>query len=161
MQDTIPKVFNNNFLKGSLVITDLYLDTLHALGLFYTTDFIIPHEVSPTYYRTQAIVSLYKQRPKKAIQLIELLQNKYELDSIDSFYILVAGLLSSDQKELAYATLTELDLLYNDKDARFLGGIKVLQSLKLSSAPQYFKDKLKGKFIDFRIKNFDDYLESL
>jgi len=161
MQDIIPKVYNNKFLKGNLVVTDLYLDTLHALGLFYTTNLIIPHENTPTYLRTQAIVSLYKQRPKKAIQLIELLQDKYELDSIDSFYILVAGLLSSDQKELAYATLTELDLLYNDKDARFLGGIKVLQSLKLSSAPQYFKDKLKGKFIDFRIKNFDDYLESL
>jgi len=161
IQDDLPKIYNNQFLKGSLVITDFYIDVLRALGLFNRTDFNIENNKSPAYLRTKAIVQLYNDQPKETIKIIEHIQSEYNLQSIDSFYILIAALFSSGQKELAYATLTEIEFLYQDKDAKFLSGIRLVQDLKLNSAPQYFRDKLKGKLVDIRLNNFDDFLEEL
>lgn len=161
IQDNLPKVYNNTFLKGSLVITDYYLDTLRALGLFNRTNFNIKNENSPTYLRTKAIVKLYRGKPKETIDIIDNIQNKYNLQSIDIFYIQVAGLFSSGQNELATATLSEIELLYSDKDAKFLSGIRLIQDMKLNSALQYFQYKLNGELIDFRLKNFDNFLESI
>lgn len=161
IQDALPKIYNNNYLKGSLLITDFYLDTLRALGLFNRTDFNIDVETTPTYLRTKAIVQLYSKKPKEAIKIIEYIQNRYSLQSIDMYYLLTAGLLSSNQLELASATLSEIELIYNDRDAKFLSGIRLLQDLKLNSAQQYFQHKLNGKLIDFRLLNYDDFLESL
>lgn len=161
IQDELPKVYNNTFLKGSLVITDYYLDTLRALGLFKRTDFNIENNNNPAYLRTKALVNLYNNKPKETIKIIEKIQKEYDLESIDSFYILIAGFFSSGQRELGYATLTEIELLFKDKDAKFLSGIRLLQDLKLNSAPQYFRDNLKGKLIDIRLNNFDDFLEEL
>jgi len=161
MQDTIPNIYNNIFLKGSLIITDYYLDTLHSLGIFNKTNFSIDGDVSPSYLRTRAIVKLYQGDPKRSIELINLIQKKYKLDSVDSFYILAAAYLSSGKKSLAYITLSELELIYSDYDARFLAGVKLLQEKKFNTAPQYFRSKLNSTFIDFRLNNFDDFLESL
>jgi len=161
IQDELPKIYNNTFLKGSLLITDYYFDTLRALGLFNRTDFNIDTDISPSYLRTKSLVQLYSDKPKATIDIIEHIQNKYSLQSIDTYYILAAALFASEQKELAYATLSEIELLYNDRDAKFLSGIRLLQDLRLNSAQQYFLYKLNGKLIDFRLKNFDDYLESL
>lgn len=161
IQDNLPKVYNNTFLKGSLVITDYYLDTLRALGLFNRTNFNIKNENSPSYLRTKAIVKLYRGKPKETIDIIDNIQNKYNLQSIDIFYIQVAGLFSSGQNELATATLSEIELLYSDKDAKFLSGIRLIQDMKLNSALQYFQYKLNGELIDFRLKNFDNFLESI
>jgi hypothetical protein len=161
IQDQLPKIFNNRLIKGSLIITDFYIDTLRALGLFNRTDFNIDNEKSPTYLRTKAIIQLYLGKPKKSIKLVEQLQMKYDLQSIDSYYILVAGYLDSGQKELAYATLSELELIYKDKDAKFLIGVKMIQDKKLNSATQFFRERLKGKLVDFRLNNFDNFLESL
>jgi len=161
IQDDLPKIYNNTFLKGSLIITDYYLDTLKALGLFNTTDFTIENNDNPAYLRTKAIIDLYNGNPNETIRLIEKIQKEYDLESIDSFYILIAALFNSGQRELAYATLTEIELLYKDKDAKFLSGIRMLQDMKLNSAPQYFKDKLEGKLIDIRLNNFDNFLEEL
>lgn len=161
IQDALPKIYNNNYLKGSLLITDFYLDTLRALGLFNRTDFNIDRETSPTYLRTKAIVQLYSDKPKEAIAIIEYIQNRYLLQSIDTYYLLAASLLSSNQTELSSATLSEIELIYNDRDAKFLSGIRLLQDLKLNSAQQYFQYKLNGKLIDFRLLNYDDFLESL
>jgi hypothetical protein len=161
IQDTVPKAYNNTFLKGSLVITDFYFDTLKALGLFYKTDYTIKKEISPSYLRTLAIVNLYNDNPKKTIEIIENIQKNYDIKSVDIYYILIAALFSSGQKELAYTNLTELEIIYSDRDAKFLSGIRLLQEKKLNTAPQYFRNKLKGKFVDFRIKKFDEFLESL
>jgi|GEM_PF-631138 len=161
IQDELPKVYNNTFLKGSLVIADFYLDTLRALGLFERTDFDIPNHNEPSYLRTQAIVNLYENNPKKSREIIENLQKEYNLQSVDSYYILAAAQLSSKKKQFAYTTLSEIELIYNDRDARFLSGIRLIQDLKLGSASQHFQYKLKGKLIDFRLDNFDDFLESL
>lgn len=161
LQDELPKVYNNNFLKGSLVITDYYLDTLRALGIFYRTDFHIDNELSPSYLRMKAIIELYKDNPKESIRLIEYVQKKYDLESIDSFYILIASLFASNQNALAYVILSEIEFIYKDKDAMFLNGVKLIQDLKLNTAPQYFKYKLKGKLVDFKLVNFDEFLETL
>lgn len=161
IQDTVPKVFNDTFLKGSLVIVDFYFDTLKALGLFFTTDFTIKNELSPSYLRTLAIVNLYNGNPQKTIEIIENIKNNYDIKSIDIYYILIAGLFSSGQKELAYTNLTELEFVFSDRDAKFLSGIRLIQDKKLNTAPQYFRNKLKGKLVDFRINNFDEFLESL
>ena len=161
IQDQLPKVYNNTFLKGSLVITDFYIDTLKALGLFNRTNFNIYNEDNPAFLRAKAIVKLYRGKPKETIDIIENIQNKYNLQSVDTFYILAAALFSSGEKELAYATLSEIELLYNDQDARFLSGIRLIQDMKLNSAQQYFKYKLSGKLIDFRLLNFDNFLESI
>ncbi len=161
IQDELPKIYNNTFLTGSLVITDYYLDILRALGLFNRTEFNIENIDTPSYLRTKAIVSLYQGDPNKTIDIIENIQNTYNLQSIDSLYILAAALFSSGQKESAYATLTQIELFYRDRDAKFLSGIRLIQDMKLNSAQQYFQHKLNGKLIDFRLKNFDNFLESI
>jgi tetratricopeptide (TPR) repeat protein len=161
IQDELPKIYNNIFLKESLVITDYYISVLRALGIFNRTDFNIESNKTPSYLRTKAIIQLYNGNPSESIKIIEYLHNEYNLQSIDSFYILIAALFSSGKDELAYATLTEIEFLYKDKDAKFLSGIRLLQDMKLNSAPQYFRDKLKGKLIDIRLKNFDNFLEEL
>jgi tetratricopeptide (TPR) repeat protein len=161
IQDELPKIYNNIFLKGSLIITDYYISTLKALGIFNRTDFNIDDSKSPSYLRTKAIIQLYNGKPEETITIIEYLHNEFNLQSIDSYYILIAALFSSGKDELAYATLTEIEFLYRDKDAKFLSGIRLLQDMKLNSAPQYFRDKLIGKLIDIRLKNFDLFLEEL
>ena len=161
IQDEIPKIYNSTFLKGPLVITDFYLDTLRALGLFHRVDFNIDKELSPSYLRLKAIVQLYNDKPETTIKLIEYIQKKYDIQSVDSYYLLIAAYLASGEKELAYTILSEIELIYKDKDAKFLSGVKLLQDLKLGSVTQYFQNKLDGKLVDFKLKNFDDYLESL
>ena len=161
IQDELPKIYNNIFLKESLIITDYYITILKALGIFNRTDFNIENNKSPSYLRTKAIIQLYNGKPSETIKIIEYLQNEYNLQSIDSYYLLIAALFSSGKNELAYATLTEIEFLYKDKDAKFLSGIRLLQDMKLNSAPQYFRDKLKGNLIDIRLKNFDNFLEEL
>jgi len=161
IQDELPKIYNNNFLKGSMIITDFYIDTLFALGIFDKTNFHISNENAPTYLRLKAIKNLYNGNPQKSIELIEGLQNTYKLQSIDSYYILAAAYFAAKKDENAHITLSEIELLYNDRDAKFLTGIKLIQDMKLNSAVQYFLHKLEGKHIDFRLKNFDDFLESL
>ena len=161
IQDELPKIYNNIFLKGSLVITDYYISILKALGIFNRTDFNIDDNTQASYLRTKAIIQLYNGKPEETIKIIEYLQVEYNLQSIDTYYLLIAALFSSGKNELAYATLTEIEFLYQDKDAKFLGGIRLIQDMKLNSAPQYFRDKLNGNLIDIRLKNFDLFLEEL
>lgn len=161
IQDNMPKIYNNTFLKGSLVVTDFYIDTLRALGLFNRTDFNIENELSPSYLRTKALVQLYRDDPKSAAKIIEYIQSKYDYDSVNSYYILAASYFALGDVELGYTILSELEFVRNDQDAKFLSGIRLIQDKKLNTATQYFTDKLKGKLIDFRLIGFDEFLESL
>ncbi|MEA3354195.1 MAG: hypothetical protein U9Q33_10300 [Campylobacterota bacterium] len=161
IQDSLPKVFNHSFITGSFVISDFYLDTLQALGLFNRTDFNIDNYFEPSYLRTKALVQLFNDNPKAAVKIIEYLQKNYNLESVDSYYILAASYLGSKDKEMAYVTLSELELIYNDNDAKYLNGTVLIQQLKLNNIEQYYKKKLKGKLIDFKINNYDEFMESL
>ncbi|MEA3288569.1 MAG: hypothetical protein U9Q04_00195 [Campylobacterota bacterium] len=161
IQDKLPKVYNNTFITGSFVISDFYMDTLRAFGLFKRTDFNIDNNYNPSYLRTKAVVQLYNGNPNATIKIIEYIQKNYKLESTDSYYLLVAAFLSANKKELANVTLSELDLIYKDTDAKFLIGVKLIQDMRLGSLRQYFQYKLKGKLVDFRIKKFNEYMESL
>lgn len=161
LQDSLPKIYNNNFLNTSLITTDYYFDILRALGLFNRIDFNIPHNFSPSYIRAKAIVNLYQGNPLETIKLITKIQKDYDYKAVDSHYILVAAYLSSSKKDLAYLLLSELEFIYYDKDARFFSGVKLISDLKVETIEEYFRYKLKGKLIDFKLKDFDDYLESL
>lgn len=161
LQDSLPKIYNNNFLNTSLVTTDYYFDILRALGLFNRINFNIPNNFSPSYLRAKAIVNLYQDNPLETIKLMKDIQKKYNYKSVNSNYILIAAYLSSGKKELAYLLLSELEFIYYDNDARFFSGVKLISDLKVETIENYFKYKLKGKLIDFKLKNFDNYLESL
>lgn len=161
IQDNMPKIYNNSFIKGSLVVTDFYLDTLKALGIFNRTDFNIDDDLSPSYLRTKALVKLYIDQPKDTIKIIEYLHKKYDYRSINSYYILIASYFASKQENLGYAVLSEIGFVYNDTDAKFLEGVSLVQDLKLNTVAQYFQKKFKGGLMDFKIVGFDQFLESL
>lgn len=161
LQDSIPKVYNNFFINNSFVIESYYIKVLRALGLFHRTNFVIEECLDPSYLYLKSIVDLYKGYPKSTIKIMNYLQKKYELTSVHSNYILTAAYLSEGQDDLAYAILSELEFIYKNSDAAFFAGIKLIQNLKIDSASQYFKYKLKGKLIDFKLLNFDKYLQEL
>jgi len=161
LQDTIPKVYNNFFINNSFVVESYYIKVLRALGLFYRTDFVIEECLDPSYLYIKSIVDLYNGYPKSTIRIMGYLQKKYELTSVHSNYVLAAAYLADGQDDLAYAILSELEFIYKDSDAAFFAGIKLIQSLKVDSALQVFKYKLKGKLIDFKLLNFDKYLQDL
>ena len=161
LQDTIPKTYNNHFLKGPLIITQYYIDILKALGIFDRVDFHIKGENSPTYLRTKALVQLYDGYPVQSIKILEHLQDKYNLNDKYTSDLIIASFLRADDYSNASATLGMLQFELNDSDAKFLNGVQLLQSLKLNSARQSFRDKYKGFLIDFKMEGFDEYLESL
>jgi len=161
LQDTIPKQYNNDFLKGPLIITQYYFDVLKGLGIFDLVNVDIINETSPTYLRTKALMQLYKGHPVVSLNILEHLKEKYNLNDNYTSYLLIASLLSAGDYSNASATLDMLQFERNDKNAKFLNGVLLLQSLKLNSAISSFKEKYHGYLIDFKLENFNQYLESL
>jgi len=161
LQDNIPKTYNNDFLKGPLIITQYYIDLLKGLGIFNMVDFYIKGEKSPTYLRTKALVQLYDGYPKESIDILETLQEKYNLNDKYTSYLLIAAFLSSGDYSNASATLDILQFENKDSDAKFLNGIELLQNLKLYTARESFREKYHGRLIDFKLEGFDQFLESL
>ena len=161
LQDTIPKTYNDYFLKGPLIITQYYIDVLKGLGIFDIVDFHIEGEKSPTYLRTKALVLLYDGYATQSIKILENLQDKYKFNDKYTTLMLIASYLSANDYSNASATLGTLQFELNDHDAQFLSAIELLQELKLNTARQFFKYKYKGDLIDFKMKGFDKYLESL
>lgn len=161
LQDTIPKTYNDYFLKGPLLITQYYIDVLKGLGIFNRVDFQIKNELSPTYLRTKALIQLYDGYPIQSIKILENLQKEYQLNDKYTSYLIIASFLSANDYSNASATLSMLQFELDDNDAKFLNGIQLLQSLKLNSARRSFKHKYKGFLIDFKLEGFDQFLESL
>ena len=161
LQNTIPRTYNDYFLKGPLIITQYYIDVLKGLGIFDIVDFHIKDETSPTYLRTKALIQLYDGYPVQSIKILENLQEKYNLNDKYTSYLLISSFLRAEDYSNASATLGMLQFEQNDNDAKFLNGVQLLQNLKLNTANSSFKDKYKGFLIDFELKNYDEYLESL
>ncbi len=161
IQDTIPVKYNDIFVKGPLIITRYYIDILKALGMFHIANLNIDNDKSATYYRTKALIDLYNNNSASAISLIEQLQTKYNVEDRYTYFLLIAALLESDQKEDAFITLSLVQALLRDSDANFLTGVELIQSLKLTSAVQYFKDKYHGELIDIKLVGLDEYLNEL
>jgi len=161
LQDSIPKYYNDYFLKGPQVITHFYIDILKALGIFNKVNFEIKGENSPSYLKTKALVQLYDGFPVQSIKILEELQTKYKLYDKYTTNLLAASFLEANDYSNALATLGMLQFEQNDVDARFLNGVQLLQNLKFNSAMQFFKTKYDGDLIDFKIQGLDEYLESL
>jgi len=161
LQDTLPKSYNDYFLKGSPLITQYYIEIVKSLGIYKKIDFNIKNERTPSYLRTKAIVQLYDGFPKATAKIMESLQEQYKLNDIYTLNLLSAAYLSMGEESNALATIGELQFKYNENDAKFLSGVQLLQNLKFNSASQLFTKKYEGFFIDFKLDNLDNFMESL
>jgi tetratricopeptide (TPR) repeat protein len=161
LQDSIPKNYNDYFLKGPLIVTQYYIDLLKAVGIFNRVRFNIKGDTTPTYLRTKALVMLYDGFPIRGIKILEKLQEDYNLNDKYTSNLLIASFLSANDYSNASATLGMLQFELKDNDAKFLNGVQLLQSMKLNSAKQSFTKQYKGFLIDFKMEGFDKFLESL
>lgn len=161
IQDNLPLIINNNFLKGPLVVTKFYVDSLKALGLFSKAELIIDEEKSPSYLRTRALLDLHNKKSASSIKILESLQERYQLEDKYTMYLLVAALLDANRYNDASIQISLIKAILNDNEADFLTGVQLIQELKVSSALQYFKEPYMDSLIDFHLLNFDDFLNSL
>ena len=161
LQDNVPLKLNNNFLDGPLIITSFYIDILKSIGLFSRANFDIANKNTPSYLRTKALVYLHKNKAKETINILDSLQKKYGLEDKYTMYLIVAAYLELNEYSNASIQISLIKALLNDQDADFLSGVQLIQELKISSALLYFKGKYHDSFIDFKLDNFDKYLESL
>jgi len=164
VQDSIPKVFNDYFLKGPLFLTQYYLDLVRAFGLLKVVDFRIGNlkeKNLPSYLRTLAYVDLFINKYKNSLQILEKLFDKYKLDDKYSYFLLTAAYLANKDINNALITLDILRFEYQDIQAKFLTGIGLLQNLKLISASSAFKTKYANELVDFKLLNLENYLQNL
>ena len=164
VQDSIPKVFNDYFLKGPLFLTKYYLDMVRAFGILRIVDFRIKdlkEKNLPSYKRTLAYIDLYLKNYKESLKILEKLFEEYKLNDVYSYFLLTAAYLANNDINNALVTLDILRFEYKDKQARFLTGIGLLQNLKLISAISSFKVKYTNELIDFKINNLEKYLQNL
>ena len=161
LQDTIPRQLNNNFLEGSFIVGNYYIDLLKSLGLFHKTNFLIQTNNSPTYLLLKAFNDLYKDKSKQTIHTLEYLQKQYKFENQYTMYLLVAALLHEKRYNDASIQISLINVLFKDNSSNFLTGIQLIQELKLKSAKEYIQEPFRHDLIDFKIKKFDELLESL
>lgn len=161
LQDTIPLDLNNNFLEGPLIITQYYVDVLKSLGLFNKADLNIVGTHTPSYLRTKALRDLHSNNPEATVSILEYLQERYDLEDKYTMYLLVAGLLESGRYNDASLQISLIKALLNDDSADFLTGVQLIQELKITSAKRFLDVPYTDSLIDFKLINFDKYLESL
>ena len=161
LQDTIPLSLNNQFLEGPLIVTRFYIDILKGLGLFSKADMRIVGKKTPSYLRTKALKDLHSNAPDEAIKTLEYLQSEYKLEDKYTMYLLVAALLEAGRYNDASIQITLIKAISDDQDANFLTAVQLIQELKISSAKQFLTQPYLDSFIDFKLVDFDEYLESL
>ena len=162
IQDSIPLDYNNIFIKGPLIITRYYLDSLKAFGILHAAKLDIEADTSATYYRTKALVQLYNGNPKATVSIIEYLQDQYNLEDRYTYLLQAAALIENGEIENASVTLAlAQQVLKSDADVNFLIGLRFLQELKINSAMKNFKYPYNGELIDFKLIGFDKFLKEL
>ncbi len=162
IQDNMPTVYNNYFIKGPMIITRTYIDILKAIGLFKVANLNINLDTTATYYRTKALINLYYKDPESSISLVEYLQKQYDLKDKYTYMLLIASYLEANKKDEASLSLYEAkNVLKHDTDISFLIGIKFLNELKVQTSRQYFKEVYEGDLIDFKLVGFDKLLEDI
>lgn len=161
LQDSIPLSLNNQFLEGPLIVTRYYMDILKGLGLFSKADMRIIGKKTPSYLRTKALKDLHSNAPDEAIKTLEYLQAEYKLEDKYTMYLLVAALLEAGRYNDASIQITLIKAISDDQDANFLTAVQLIQELKISSAKQFLTQPYLDSFIDFKLVDFDEYLESL
>lgn len=161
LQDSVPLKINNNFLEGPILITQYYTDLLKALGLFNKADFSMESNITPTYLRTKALKLLHDGYPKKALKLLENLQNEYKVEDKYTMFLIVACYLDDNNYNEASIQISLIKALLNDSGADFLSGVQLIQELKISSAKQFLLRPYLDDMIDFKLEGFDKFLEDL
>jgi hypothetical protein len=160
VQNTIPTKLNNVYLSGALVITDMYIKILHAFGM-YDNSVLTTTETTPTYLRTKAYQELYSGRSQHAIDILEDLQSRYELEDKNSLYLQVAAFLELKQYNDASITIELIKAILSDNDSKFLTAILLLQDRKFINASKNFIEPYNDNIIDFKMHNLDKFLLSL
>lgn len=161
LQDSVPLILNNQFLEGPLIITRYYVDILKGLGIFSKVDIKMPVNNKPSYLRTKALWDLHFNLAKDAIKTLEYLQSEYKLEDKYTTYLYIAALLEDKRYSDASIQITLLKAISNDQNAQFLTAIQLIQELKITSAKQFLTQPYLDSLIDFRLIDFDIYLESL
>ena len=161
IQNQIPLKINDNFLDGSQIVTQFYIEVLQGVGLLHKADLNKLGSQNPSYLRTKALNELYHGDPGLSVKILNYLRDKYRLEDKYTLYMEVASYLELGQYSDAIVTIELVKAILKDEGANFLIGVQLLQDLKLRSAKQYFTNEYNDSFIDFKLENFDDYLESL
>ena len=161
IQNDIPLKINDNFLDGSQIVTQFYIDVLQGVGLLHKADLNKIGSQNPSYLRTKALNELYHGDPELSVKILNYLRDKYKLEDKYTLYMEVASYLELGKYNDAIVTIELIKAILKDEGANFLIGVQLLQDLKLRSAKQYFTNEYNDSFIDFKLVNFDDYLESL
>jgi tetratricopeptide (TPR) repeat protein len=160
VQNIIPTKLNNTYLSGALLITDMYIKILHAFGM-YDNSVLSTTATTPTYLRTKAYQELYSGHPKIAIDILEDLQAKYELEDKNSLYLQVASFLELKQYNDASITIELIKAILSDNDSKFLTAVLLLQERKFVNASRNFVEPYNDNIIDFKMQNLDKFLLSL
>jgi tetratricopeptide (TPR) repeat protein len=161
IQNQIPLKINDNFLDGSQIVTQFYVEVLQGVGLLHKADLNKIGSQNPSYLRTKALNELYHGDPDLSVKILNYLRDKYRLEDKYTLYMEVASYLELGQYNDAIVTIELIKAILKDEGANFLIGVQLLQDLKLRSAKQYFTNEYNDSFIDFKLENFDEYLESL
>ncbi len=104
---------------------------------------------------------LHEGNAQATVDILEYLQKKYNLEDEYTMYLLVAALLEAGRYNDASLQISLIKGLLKDKGADFLSGVQLIQELKLNGAKQFFDYKYTDSLIDFKLENFEKYLESL
>lgn len=161
IQNEIPLKINDNFLDGSQIVTQFYIEVLQGVGLLHKADLNIIGSQKPSYLRTKALNELYHGDPELTIKILNYLKDKYKLEDKYTLYMEVAAFLELGKYNDALVTIELIRAILKDEGANFLIGVQLLQDLKLKSAKLYFTNEYNDSFLDFQLENFDDYLETL
>jgi tetratricopeptide (TPR) repeat protein len=160
VQDSLPVKLNSMYLSGPLLVTNMYIEILHAFGM-YDNAILITHDQTPSYLRTKAYRELYAGNPQVTIDILERLQNEYELEDKKSLYLQVAAFLEMEQYNEASITIELIKAILSDNDSKFLTAILLLQERKFVNALNNFVEPYGDNLIDFQIENLDKFLLSL
>ncbi len=161
LQDNIPLNINNNFLEGSALIIEFYIDILKGLAIFDRANFEMTNSNAPSYLRTRAIEFLHEEKAKETIKILDNLRSEYNLEDRYILYLKVAAYLEENRYNDALLEISLVKALLNDSNADFLNGVQLIQELKINSAIQFFRFPYEDTYIDFELVGFDKFLESL
>lgn len=161
IQENIPLKINDNFLDGSQIVTQFYINVLQGVGLLHKADLNKLGSQNPSYLRTKALNELYSGDADLTVRILNYLRDKYKLEDKYTLYMEVAAFLELGKYNDALVTIELIKAVLKDESANFLIGVQLLQDLKLKSSKQYFTTEYNDSFIDFKLEKLDDYLESL
>ncbi len=161
VQNALPTKYNEYYLKNAWIVSDFYIKMLRAFSLFEGANLEITDNNNPTYLKIKAYVYLFSNKAKVARVLLTLLQERYNLEDIDTNYYLACSMLDVGDEANAWSVFLDMEYKYKNKDAKFLNGLRLLSDLKIDSAINKFTSKYNGEMVDFSLENYETLLQTL